>query len=168
MMPATLASFIDAWNRAGARARVAAAAIAVVLLAAAILLWIVVPLQGAVGRARADLARERMNLATARGELAEDAGLVHAIAPARAGDAAAAVDRVLAGHGLVPLSRARADADGRIDVVIPDARFDALVRALDALLHDQGIRVVEATLLARVAPGSVRAELTLTPSGPAR
>jgi type II secretory pathway component PulM len=168
MMRATLAPVIDAWNRAGARARVAAVAMVVVLLAAAILLWIVVPLQDAVGRARADLARERMVLATARRDLAEDASLAHAIAPARAGDAAAAVDRVLAEHGLVPLSRARADADGRIDVVIPDARFDTLVRALDALLHDQGVRVVEATLLARVAPGSVRAELALTRSGPAR
>ncbi|MBU6486171.1 MAG: type II secretion system protein M [Betaproteobacteria bacterium] len=167
MMPATLAPLIDAWNRAGARARVATAAIVVVALTAVILLWIVVPLQDAVGRARADLARERMNLATARSELAEDASLAHAIAPARAGDAAAAVDRVLAAHGLVPLSRAHAD-DGRIDVVIPDARFDALVRALDVLLHDEGVRVVEATLLARVAPGSVRAELALTRSGPAR
>ncbi|HEV2220262.1 MAG TPA: type II secretion system protein GspM [Casimicrobiaceae bacterium] len=164
----TPAPVIDAWNRAGARARIAAAAIVVLLLVAAILLWIVVPLQDAVGRAGADLARARGVLATARSQLAEDASLAHAIAPARAGDAAAAVDRVLAGHGLVALSRARTDADGRIDVVIPDAHFDTLVRALDALSHDEGVRVVEATLLARVAPGSVRAQLALTRSGPAR
>lgn len=164
MMRGTLAPVIDAWIRAGARARIAVAAIVVALLAAAALVWIVVPLQDAVGRARADLARERMVLATARSQLAEDASLVHAIAPARANDAAAAVDRVLAGHGLVPLSGARADTDGRIDVVVPDARFDTLVRALDALSHDEGVRVVEATLLARAAPGSVRAEIVLTRS----
>ncbi len=74
---------------------------------------------------------------------------------------AADVDRVLAQHGLAPLSPAHADADGRIDVVIPDAAFAALVRALDDLARESDIRVVAATLLARVEPGSVRAEFVL-------
>jgi type II secretory pathway component PulM len=156
-----LAPAIDAWNRAGARERVVIGTIGVALVAVAAVLWIVVPLQDAVGRAREGLVRERMLLAAARSDLTLDASLAHAIAPARAGDAAAATDRVLAQHGLVPLSAAHAGADGRIDVVVPEAGFDALVRALDALSRDEGLRVVEATLQARVAPGSVRAELVL-------
>jgi type II secretory pathway component PulM len=161
MMRATLAPVVDAWNRAGARQRIATGAIAVLLLAVAVVVWLVVPLQDAVGRASQDLAHERMLLAAARRHIVDDASLARAIAPARAGDAASAVDRVLAQHGLVPLSAAHAGADGRIDVVIPEARFDALVRALATLSHDDGVRVAEATLLARVTPGSVRAELAL-------
>ncbi|HSQ81546.1 MAG TPA: type II secretion system protein GspM [Casimicrobiaceae bacterium] len=160
-MRTALAPMVDAWNRAGARERIAIGAIAVLLLAIAVVVWLVIPLQDAVGRAGEDLARERMLLATARHQAAEDASLARAIAPARAGDAASAVDRVLAQHGLVPLAAAHAGADGRIDVVIPEARFDALVRALDALSREESVRVAEATLLARVTPGSVRAELAL-------
>jgi len=161
MMRATLAPMVDAWNRAGARERIAIGAITVLLLAIAAVVWLVMPLQDAVGHAGEELARERMLLATARRHVAEDASLARAIAPARAGDAASAVDRVLAQHGLVPLSAAHAGADGRIDVVIPEAHFDALVRALDTLSREEGVRVAEATLLARVTPGSVRAELAL-------
>ena len=159
MTHTALARIVDAWHRAGSRERIVIGSIAVVVLAAAAVLWIVLPLQDAVGRAGEDLARERMLLATARHLVAEDAGLARAIAPARAGDAASAIDRVLAQNGLSPLSAAHAGTDGRIDVVVPEASFDALVRALDALSREDGIRVVEATLLARVAPGSVRAEL---------
>ena len=161
MMRASFAPAIDAWNRAGARERIALGAIGLAVVAFAAVLWIVVPLQDAVGRAREGLVRERMLLAAARSDLARDASLAHAIVPARASDAAAAIDRVLAQHGLVPLSAAHAGTDGRVDVVIPEAGFDALLRALDALSRDEGLRVVEATLQARVAPGSVRAELVL-------
>ncbi|MGE5666565.1 MAG: type II secretion system protein GspM [Betaproteobacteria bacterium] len=166
MMRAAPPRMVDAWHRAGARERIAIGAIGAVLLAAAAVLWIVLPLQDAVARAGEDLARERALLATARRHVAEDAGLARAIAPARAGDAASAIDRVLAQSGLSPLAAAHAGADGRIEVVVPDAGFDALVRALDALSREEGIRVVEATLLARVTPGSVRAELAFA-RGPA-
>jgi type II secretory pathway component PulM len=55
---------------------------------------------------------------------------------------------------------ASATSEGRYAVVVDDARFDALVTALDALSRDAGVRVVAATLTARVVPGGVRADLT--------
>ncbi|HSN34540.1 MAG TPA: type II secretion system protein GspM [Ideonella sp.] len=158
----------DAWHRAGARERIAIGAIAALLIGAVAVVWLVMPLHDALARAGEDLVRERALLAAARRQVAEDASLARAVAPARAGDAASAVDRVLAQHDLVPLSPAHAGADGRIDVVIPEARFDALVRALDALSRQEGVRVAEATLLARVTPGSVRAELALVREPPGR
>ena len=39
--------------------------------------------------------------------------------------------------------------------------FDALVRLLEAVQRDARLRVVEGKLIARVDPGTVRAELTL-------
>lgn len=161
MMRVAPAFAVDAWNRAGARERLAAASTAVLAVAAAAMLWIVIPLHDAVGRMREDLTRDRMLLEVARAHRAEDAGLAQVATPAHDTHDRAAVDRVLAQHGLATLSPAHADTDGRIDVVIPDAAFTALVRALDDLAHQSGIRVAAATLLARVEPGSVRAELVL-------
>jgi type II secretory pathway component PulM len=53
-------------------------------------------------------------------------------------------------------------ADSRYAVVVEDARFDALVAALEALMRDEGIHVTAATLAALVEPGRVRADLTFT------
>ena len=53
-----------------------------------------------------------------------------------------------------------ASTEGRYSVVVDDVRFDTLVAALDALARDAGVRVVAATLTARVEPGRVRADLT--------
>ena len=39
--------------------------------------------------------------------------------------------------------------------------YDALIAGLEALQRDAQLRVVEATLTARVEPGTVRAELVL-------
>ena len=50
--------------------------------------------------------------------------------------------------------------DNRVHVVLPEVRFDALVAALDALARDDGLRPVEASLTARVDPGTLRAELS--------
>jgi type II secretory pathway component PulM len=161
MMRVTPEFAVDAWNRAGAREQLAAAAIAVAVVTAVAILWIVMPLHDAVGRVREDLTRERMLLEVARAHRAEDAGLAQVATPAQDTQGAADIDQVLAKHGLAPLSPARAGADGRIDVVIPDAAFAALVPALDDLARESGIRIAVATLLARVEPGSVRAELVL-------
>ena len=58
----------------------------------------------------------------------------------------------------------RVDAEateGAFRIVIDAAPFDALVHALDTLARDEGIRVADATVTARVEPGTVRAELAL-------
>ena len=46
-------------------------------------------------------------------------------------------------------------------IVFADVGVDPLVALLDTLYRDAQLRVVEATLTARVEPGTVRAELTL-------
>ena len=50
--------------------------------------------------------------------------------------------------------------DNRVHVVLSEVRFDALIAALDWLARDEGLRPVEASLTARVEPGTLRAELT--------
>jgi type II secretory pathway component PulM len=50
--------------------------------------------------------------------------------------------------------------DGRVSAVIDAVRFDALVGALDELARSERLRVVDARLIGRVEPGTVRAELT--------
>jgi type II secretory pathway component PulM len=52
--------------------------------------------------------------------------------------------------------------EGPLRIVVEVAPFDALIRALDALAHEDGVRAVEAIVSARVDPGTVRAELALT------
>jgi hypothetical protein len=74
----------------------------------------------------------------------------------------AAIERVMARYELRAAPVASATTAGRYAVVVDDARFDVIVAALDALARDEGVYVAAATLTARVEPGRVRADLTLT------
>ncbi len=51
--------------------------------------------------------------------------------------------------------------DGRARVVFAAVDFAKLVAGLEALQRESGLAIVEATLTARVEPGTVRAELVL-------
>jgi type II secretory pathway component PulM len=151
----TLANSANRYARAPASrgARLAIGVLVAVVVAIA-LTW---PLRDAIARAREDVARQRALLEVARTRVAENATLERAPAVAD-GDRRAAIERVLSERGL---SFARVDAqdgDG-VRYVIDSAPFDALVRALDALARDAHARVVDASLAARVEPGTVRAEL---------
>ena len=151
-----------AWDAQSASRRVVWLVAALTIVTVAVLVLVAAPLSDAIGRTRADVARNRSVLDVARGRIAETASLARASAPARTHDARAAVDRVFRQEGL---GYAPADAratDGPIGIVVPEARFDALVRALDALAREDGVRAVEATITGRVDPGTVRAELVLT------
>jgi type II secretory pathway component PulM len=70
------------------------------------------------------------------------------------------VTRALGDHGIRVAGGSIDLRDNRARVVLADVRFDALVAALGALARDDGIRAVDATLTARIDPGTVRAELT--------
>ena len=119
------------------------------------------PLTGAIARARDDVARTRVELAIARARTAETESLARAAsAPTSTADLRSVVTRVFGEHALHGAPVDAKSADGRFAVVVADARFDAIVNALDALARNEGIRLVEATVTARVDPGSVRAELT--------
>jgi type II secretory pathway component PulM len=75
--------------------------------------------------------------------------------------APAVVDQVLGERGIAAGSAQVAWEDGRARLTLAAVRFDTLIAALDALQRDTGLRVVDATLTARVDPGTVRAEILL-------
>lgn len=135
------------------RAAWLAVGVLVAIVVAVALTW---PLRDAIARAGEDLAHQRALLDVVRARVAENVALERA-APVTGDDRRAAIERALAEHGLRFVRDAQ-DADGN-RYVIESAPFDVLVRTLDALARDAHARVVEATLAARVEPGTVRAEL---------
>ena len=152
-------AFATAWDRASPRERRAALAAAVIVVAA--LGWMIVwqPLQSDIERTRAEGARLSALLATTRASFDEGAGLARASAKPNPSDPRGAVARVFAEPGVRVPSGALEMRGDRVHVVLPDVRFDTLVAVLDTLARDDGLRPVEATLTARVDPGTLRAEL---------
>lgn len=151
----------DAWHAANParRSLFVTGGVAALLAAALAIAW--QPFTAALSRARDDVARTRIELAIARERAAETESLVRAaVAPSPTADVRSTVTRVLGEHSLQSAPVEAKSADGRFAVVVADARFDAVVNALDALARKEGIRLVEGTVTARVDPGSVRAELT--------
>ena len=157
-----LQSFGRAWDAQGAVHRAAWLAVAAFVVVVATVVFVALPLAEANARARADVARARLVLDIAKARVAESATLAHASASPRPQDPRAAIERAFAQEGLAYVPGGASGSDGAIRIMIADARFDALVRALDALAREDGVRVAEATITARVDPGAVRAELALT------
>jgi type II secretory pathway component PulM len=154
-------AWLRAWDGLSSRERkLAASAAAVVLLAAG---WgfIWQPMQEDTDRAREEGLRDRAALAVARAQAAEMAGLQRSAPAAPAGDPRLPIERVLAERSLKATVTSLEIKDNRAFVTFGAIGFDALVGALDALAKADGLRAVEATLTARVDPGTVRAELTL-------
>ena len=156
-LPLPFARKIDAMS---ASQRIALLTLAIVV-ACAVAALVALRLHDAIARSQEDVARERLLVDVARARVAETATLARATAPERSGDVRAAIERVLTTNGLRygRLDAQRGDDAQRI--VIEAAPFDALVRALDELMREDGVRVVDASLAARAAPGTVRAELAL-------
>ncbi|HEY7788132.1 MAG TPA: type II secretion system protein GspM [Casimicrobiaceae bacterium] len=155
-------SLTRTWDAGRASQRTAWTAIAIAVAIAAALVAFAFPLREAIARARDDVARNRLVLDIARARVAANATLIRAVAPARSPDLRAATDREMTKRGL---SYAVVDAptgEGSLRIVIAAAPFDTLIRALDTLAHTDGVRVSDASVSARVDPGTVRAELALT------
>ena len=131
-----------------------------VLIAAA---WFLVwqPLQQDIARLRTEVPAKRAALADAQRMAAEIAGLARSNTAARPPAAPAAVNQILAERGLGGSAAQITWEDGRGRLTLNDVSFDTLLAALDALQRDAGLRAVEATLTARVDPGTVRAEIVL-------
>jgi type II secretory pathway component PulM len=157
--PWLLAS-LAAWDRASPRERrfAAAGALVVGLAACWALAWR--PMQADIARTREELARATQTLARARLHVDESVALAREAKTSAPGDPRDAIARAFAERD-VPVSGRLDIRDGRVKVILPEARFDRLVGALDAMRRDEGIRAVEATITARVEPGTVRAELAL-------
>jgi type II secretory pathway component PulM len=156
-LPASLAA---AWDRASPRERrMAIAGAAIVALGVGWgLLW--QPMRADIDRIRLELSRATEVLAATRNLADEAAGLARETPPIRGADLRTVVARVLAERGLRAAGTLDVK-DNRVTVVVSEARFDALVGALEALRSSDGLRAVEATLTPRVEPGTVRAELVL-------
>lgn len=154
-------SFVRTLDAMSASQRAASLTLAIVV-ACAVAALVALRLHDAIARSQESVARESMLLDVARARVAETATLARATAPERSGDIHAAIERVLTANGLrfSKLDAQRGDDAQRI--VIEAAPFDALVRALDELMREDGVHVVDANFTARVDPGTVRAELALS------
>ena len=117
------------------------------------------PLASAIAGKQDDVTRSALLLQVVRKHVADSQALTRATSPPRSDDPRAAIERVLARHRLQPTTGGPPATEGRFGVVIADAPFDGIVRAIDALARDEALRVVEARFTALVDPGRVRAEL---------
>lgn len=138
-----------------------AAALAIVAVIA--LLWLALwqPMARDAAALRLANAGDVAALAHAR-EIAREMTSATPAAPQSAPtDMRAPLDRVLAQQNLRGSVTSLDWRDGRARIVLAEVGYDALIGALEALQRDAHLRVVAATITARVEPGIVRAELTL-------
>ncbi len=151
-----------AWDRASTRERKLIVFVILVVIAAAGWSWLWQPILADLARMQRVRTNEQQVLATARAQANELVALQRTSGGAKSGDPRAAVERALAERGLRSAVLALDSQDGRVRVTLSAVRFDALIALLDTLGKDQGLRAAEAVLAARVEPGTVRAELTLS------
>ena len=142
--------------------------VSIVLAGAAValmLLWLIVldPLQRDSDRLARQLVDQRGALVEARRQANEIAGLARTAPVAVAGDARAAIEAALARSNLKPSARSvdRVD-DTHWHLGFDGVAFDALSALLEGLQRDTGLRAAEVSVTARVEPGQVRADVTLT------
>jgi type II secretory pathway component PulM len=149
------------WDRMSQRERTLTAAGACAVLAAAAWSLVWQPMQNDSLRMRRELQRERAVLATARAQAAEIAGLQRGAQPSFSGDPRLAIERALAERGQKGALTSIDAKDNRTTITFAAIGFEALVNLLDALAKADGLRVVDATLVSRIDPGTVRAEIAL-------
>ncbi len=150
----------NAWDRASPRERRLLALAGIVVALGAGWAWIWQPLQSDIARLSRDLPLAQQVLAAARSQADDLVALQRAPGTVRSGDPRAAVERVLAEHGLRPAVASLDVQEGRVRLTFAAVRFDALPVVIETLGRADGLRVVEANVTARVEPGTVRAEFT--------
>ena len=135
----------------------------VVLLAIAAIAWLALwqPLTRDIAALRVANARDAAALVEARQTADEIAGLARGAAPPASADPRADLERVLTQQNVRAALTQQEWKDGRVSVAFGAIEFDALVATLEALQREARLRVIEATIAARVEPGVVRAELVL-------
>jgi type II secretory pathway component PulM len=139
------------------------AALAALIAASAIWMLLWRPLVADSDRLAQRLPGDRAALAEARRAADDIAGLARAAPAPAATEPRAAFDAVVAAKNLksAALQVERLDAD-RLRVTFDAIDFDALAGVLDALQRDARLRAVDVVATARVEPGLVRADVTLT------
>jgi len=135
----------------------------VATLAVAAIGWLGVwrPLTRDVALMRSERTQNATALAEAGRMVDEIAGLARGGGVGTPGDPRADAERVFAAHGLREQVTQLDLQEGRARIVFAAVPFAQLVPALEALQRETRLRLIEATLTARVEPGSVRAELAL-------
>jgi type II secretory pathway component PulM len=135
------------------------AASVVLVFAAWVLLW--QPLTRDTERLERRLVEQRATLATARRQADEIATLARNTAAPAPRDARSDVESALARLGLKATAIERGD-DQRLRVTLDAVSFDVLAALLEGLQRDARLSAVDLTAAARVEPGQVRAEMTLS------
>ena len=137
--------------------------IAIIALVMAAVGWLAIwqPLQRDLATLHVSVPAQRSALVNAQRMADEMAGLSRTQAPVNATDARSELERVLSQHGLRSSVTQIDWQEGRARVVFATIGFDSLIPTLEALQRETGLRIIEATLTARVEPGNVRAELVL-------
>jgi len=156
--PAPVARWLAGKSR-GERRTVAAIAVAIGVAVLWLGLW--QPLRRDAEAMRTSREVSASELAAARKMTEEAAGLARATPTSAPGDARATLDRILAQQNLRGAVTQLDWQEGRAHVVFAAISYDALAPLLEALQREGNLRAVDATLTARVEPGTVRAELTL-------
>ena len=151
-----------AWERWSSRERSLAVTGAAVVLIAAAWSWVWQPMQEDTLRIRRELVRDRAVLAVARAQTTEMAGLQRDTQKPLVSDPRVAVERVLGERGLKGALTSLEMKDTRTTITFAAINFDALVGLLDTLAKTDGLRPVEATVVSRIEPGTVRAEIALS------
>jgi type II secretory pathway component PulM len=134
-------------------------------IVAVLLLWAIVwePLQRDSERLARHLAEQRSALLVARRQADAIAGLARNAPATGTREARAAIEAALARQTL----KSTAGPIERIDdehwrLSFGGVAFDALTALLESLQRDSGLRAAEVSATARVEPGQVRADVTLT------
>lgn len=151
------------WSLRSRRERIVIALVGGIVAIA--LLWSFVwqPLQRDRERLARELIDQRAALAEARRQADEIAGLARNAPAPPSGDVRPAIDGALASQGLRSAAGSIERLDGeRWRITFDAIAFNALTSLLDALQRDAGVRAAEVSVTARVEPGQVRAEVTLT------
>lgn len=139
------------------RALVTAAVVLVAGFAAWLGLWI--PLDADIATLRAEAPRSRTALAEGRKMAEAIPGLARAPRGPEPSPRRAAVERAAAtAFGTVP-GLAIAGPEDSLRVTLPAVAFDGVVVFVESLQREARLQLHEATLTARVEPGTVRAEL---------
>jgi type II secretory pathway component PulM len=162
LQPSSRERFGQWWQLRSRVERVLLSLVSVVVVASTAWVALWQPMQQDIERMTRELDAQRTTLVDAH-RRSEDIATQsrNAGAPAAHG-ARADLDATFARLGVKATSIERIDND-RLRVTFDAISFDVLPPLLEALQRDARLRAVDLTATARVEPGQVRAELTLSP-----
>lgn len=150
------------WQLRSRTERLSLAVVATVVIVAIAWLALWQPMQVDTDRLTRQLAAQRATLVEARRRADDIATQSRNTAPQASRDARADLDAALARQGIKATGIERIDND-RLRLTFDALSFDVLPSLLETLQRDARLRAVDLTATARVEPGQVRVELTLSP-----